>query len=291
LAVIAVLPNVRVDLCNSAENVLLVREMLTGVAETVSIDGKELDHIRTAVTEACNNVVLHAYEGASGPLEVEVYLRAAAAIEVVVRDHGIGTRARPPAVDDTPVGLGLSVIEALVHHVEFKDPPGGGTEVRMEFAVAGARELEPIGGDGTGIPEAAHAHPVTTTTLAMGPPELAGNVLARVLTVLAAHANFGTDRIFEVQTLADTLIDGACGSWCAPHLTVAVSLAPHELGLRIGPLDENDARRLSADATGDCLGGLIEAPTDDQRAAINGAHEMLALRLVDRPAIAAMRST
>ena len=58
---------------NKPENVLLVREMLTGVAETVDLDGSDLNDIRTAVTEACNNVVLHAYQGDEGPLEVEVY--------------------------------------------------------------------------------------------------------------------------------------------------------------------------------------------------------------------------
>src|SRR5437763_9890344 len=86
-------PNVRLKISNRSENVLLVREMLTGVAELIELDTSDLYDIRTAVTEACNNVVLHAYEGGEGPLEVE--LRASPeTIEVIVRDHGMGIKPR-----------------------------------------------------------------------------------------------------------------------------------------------------------------------------------------------------
>ena len=86
-------PNVRLNLSNRSENVLLAREMLTGVAEAIELDSSDLYDVRTAVTEACNNVVLHAYEGAEGPLEVE--LRASPEeVEVIVRDFGVGIRPR-----------------------------------------------------------------------------------------------------------------------------------------------------------------------------------------------------
>ena len=71
-------PNVCLTLSNQPENVLLVRETLERARQTVGVDGVELNDIRTAVTEACNNVVLHAYEGREGPLLLEVYLADAA---------------------------------------------------------------------------------------------------------------------------------------------------------------------------------------------------------------------
>src|ERR1700756_1137044 len=86
-------PNVCLALSNQPENVLLVREALSGLAETVGVGGVDLNDIRTAVTEACNNVVLHAYEGEEGPLHVEVYLDSST-LEVVVRDHGTGIKPR-----------------------------------------------------------------------------------------------------------------------------------------------------------------------------------------------------
>jgi serine/threonine-protein kinase RsbW len=277
------LPNVRLNLRNSADNVLLVREMLSGVGEAVDVGGEDLDQIRTAVTEACNNVVLHAYERGSGPLEVEVYLATAAAIEVVVRDRGNGTSPQPRAATESALpGIGLSVIEALVRRVEFSDSPGGGTQVRMEFATPGSRALQPVGDDGLAIFTTAQTHDTTATKLAIGPPQLARRVLSRVLTVLAAHAQFSTDRIFDVQNVVDTLVAHARDSVCASHLTAAVTVAPHELALRLGPLAEGGARRLTTDAAVDGHEELIEMLTDDRHVAIVDSHEMLALRLVDR---------
>src|ERR1700730_5368066 len=103
--------------------------MLTGVAETIDLDAPDLDDIRTAVTEACNNVVLHAYEGEEGPLEAEMFV-AGSAVGVYVRDHRIGLQRRTEE-GQWIVGSGLPVIEALVNRVEFAEPAGGGTEVRM----------------------------------------------------------------------------------------------------------------------------------------------------------------
>src|SRR2546430_10361161 len=136
-------PNVRLKLSNRSENVLLVREMLTGVAETIALESTDLYDIRTAVTEACNNVVLHAYEGQEGPLEVN--LRASSeALEVVVRDQGIGIRPRIRPAEDAALGIGLPLIQALVHSVEFSDFDGRGTEVRMRFQTPSKQALDPI---------------------------------------------------------------------------------------------------------------------------------------------------
>src|ERR1700730_5404917 len=144
--------NVRLNLSNRSENVLLVREMLSGVAEAIALDTSDLYDIRTAVTEACNNVVLHAYEGQEGELEVD--LRASLEeVEVAVRDYGIGIRPRIRAADETAVGIGLPLIQALVHSVEFSDAGGRGTEVRMQFLTPSNSALEPVaegGGDEVG---------------------------------------------------------------------------------------------------------------------------------------------
>src|SRR6266571_3277039 len=133
--------NVRLTLTNQSENVLLVREMLSGVAETIELENSDLYDIRTAVTEACNNVVLHAYEGEEGPLEVDLSA-SADVIEVAVRDYGIGIRPRIRAPDDAALGIGLPLIQALVHSVEFSDADGRGTEVRMRFLARSRRAFE-----------------------------------------------------------------------------------------------------------------------------------------------------
>src|SRR3954447_18552893 len=104
-------PNVCLTLSNQPDNVVLVREALSAMADTVGVDGVELNDIRTAVTEACNNVVLHAYDGEEGPLELEFYV-GADAVEVVVRDHGTGIRPHIRSDEEAALGIGMSIIQA-----------------------------------------------------------------------------------------------------------------------------------------------------------------------------------
>jgi serine/threonine-protein kinase RsbW len=273
-------PNVCLTISNEPENVLLVREMLSGLADAVGVDGVELNDIRTAVTEACNNVVLHAYDEAGGPLHVELYLRTEA-VEVVVRDHGKGIKPHIRGEQDDALGIGLSIIQALAPRVEFRDVPGGGTEVRMEFATPNARPLEQLEGGAFAPPALTSAELATTSGVALAPSALAGKVLPRVVCVLAARAHFTTDRISDAELVADELVSQAF-SWSAnSHLTVAVSVEPRELELRVGPLRLGGAQQLIDRAESGAGTAVIEKLTDDRRVASAGAEETLELRLRD----------
>jgi serine/threonine-protein kinase RsbW len=272
-------PNVSLNLSNRAENVLVVRQALTGVGETLGLDAIETNDLNTAVTEACNNVVLHAYDGEEGPLEVEVYALAGG-IAVVVRDHGRGIRPRSGGEEFHP-GIGLPVIQALARRVQFRDLSPGGTEVRMEFAARDARETKPLDGDGWEARAGASSELANTVNMTMAPSSLAQAVLPRVLSALAARAHFSTDRISDVQLVAD-IVANAPDSISGSHLGVAVTLTPRNLELRIGPLRTGYARRM-IDSAPDGLGGVIERLTDDHRVASEDSQETLALRLAERP--------
>ncbi len=274
-------PNVRLKLSNRSENVLLVREMLTGVAETIALDSSDLYDIRTAVTEACNNVVLHAYDGDEGPLEVDLSA-SPDAVEVVVRDHGIGIRPRIRPAQEAALGIGLPLIQALVHSVEFSEADGSGTEVRMRFLAPSSRALEPVQEDGD-VPAPAEGDLASTTALSIAPATLARTVLPRVLSVLAARAHFSTDRISDAQLVADSLAAHAPSSLGADRLSLTVSVEARNLELCVGPLGAGRADRLILDSDVDGLGPVIEKLTDDRRVAAVGSSEMLALQLVDRP--------
>jgi serine/threonine-protein kinase RsbW len=278
-------PNLRLDLSNRPENVVLVRETLTGVADAIGLDALDLDDIRTAATEACNNVALHAYEGKEGPLQVEISADGSS-FDVVVRDHGIGLK-RQAGEDQWIVGIGLPVIEALVQQVEFADTAGGGTEVRMQFATPGARTLDRPAEELAPLPQGARTdggsadHGTAALTIAPIEP-LARSVLPRLLGVLAARANFSTDRISDALLLADALGASASASTSAGQLTIRVNIEPRNLQLTLGPFDAGQARLL---VTGSNLGGVgpvIEKLSDDHRVAVDGSLEVLDLQLVDR---------
>jgi len=271
-------PNIRLSLSNRPENVVLVRETLAGAAEAIGLDALDLDDIRTAVTEACNNVVLHAYEGEEGPLEVEIYA-AGGLLDVFVRDHGIGMQPTT-SEDQWIVGIGLPVIEALVQSVEFADTAEGGTEVRMRFATPGAQTLEPPD-EALGSMDGARAEATTTSVTIAPVAPLARTVLPRLLGVLAARAHFSTDRISDALLVADALGAHASRSTSAGHLTIKVAIEPRNLELSLGPLDVGRAHELMTDSTAEGVGRVIEKLSDHHSVALDGSSEVLDLRLTD----------
>jgi anti-sigma regulatory factor (Ser/Thr protein kinase) len=270
-------PNVSLTLSNQPDNVVLVREALSAMADAVGVDGVELNDIRTAVTEACNNVVLHAYEGEEGPLELELYV-GGDAVEVVVRDNGTGIRPHIRADGEAALGIGLSIIQALAPRVEFRDVAGGGTEVRMEFATPSARTLQALVQNGFHPPDVARSELATTTGLALAPSELARKVLPRVICVLAARARFTTDRIADAELVADALVAQASA---VEHLTMSVAVEPRSLELRVGPLHDGRAEHLIEGSVVGDVGPVIQRLTDDQRLLADGSGKVLALRLRD----------
>jgi len=274
-------PNVRLDLSNRPENVSLVREMLTGVAEGIDLAGNDLHDIRTAVTEACNNVSLHAYAGEEGPMEVELYA-APAVIEVVVRDRGTGIQPRIRTAEDRALGIGLHVIQALAQRVQFSDAAGDGTEVRMEFVAIGIRPPAPPREYGVEPPTLARSGHGSAMRASIAPTELARTVLPRLLSTLAARASFSTDRISDTQLVADAIAAYAPRSLTPGHLSLAAGVEPHTLELRVGPLEAGAARALLDASAVDGLGAVIEKLADDHSVTPAGSAEMLALRLSDR---------
>ncbi len=273
-------PNVCLALSNQPDNVVLVREALSGMAETVGVDEVELNDIRTAVTEACNNVVLHAYEGDEGPLQIEVYV-ATHAIEVVVRDHGKGIKPHIRSEDEAALGIGLSIIQALAPRVEFRDVPGGGTEVRMEFTTAAAHALEPPLPGGFHIPELERETLASTSGLAVAPSALARNVLPRIVCVLAARAHFTTDRISDSQLVADALVAQAAQESANAHLSMSIFVAPRMLELSIGPLRDGRAARLVAGTAVGAGGSAIERLVSERRVVAGEDGDVLELQLRD----------
>ncbi len=253
------------------------------MAECLALDAVETNDLNTVVTEACNNVVMHAYGGGEGALEVDVFARAGA-IAVVVRDHGSGMPPRERDGDQGESGMGLAVIEALSRRVELAQPPGGGTEVRMELAASKAAPLESSEGDGEQRATPTHVALQSSVELRLAPDAIARSVLPRVLSSLAARAQFCTDRIADVQLIADVLAANAGDSIDASHLDVGVTVAPRSLELRIGPLHAGRGESLLA-AAADGHAPVIERLTGASRVAradaADDARETLELSLVD----------
>jgi serine/threonine-protein kinase RsbW len=122
--------DVRLTLPARPENVAVVRHVLGAFAEALRLPDTLIEDMRLAVTEACTNVVRHAYsDGEPGPVEILIRPEHDSLL-VVVSDHGRGLGSS--AVSSGP-GLGLPLIAALADHVEIEHAPSNGSRLRMSF--------------------------------------------------------------------------------------------------------------------------------------------------------------
>ena len=135
-------PEVVLNMPARAEGVGVVRQALAGMADALAFDPAVLSDMKMAVTEACTNVVVHAY-GDDDPGELEVQMLAGEQdLTIVVRDRGTGIQPKPARTDTPALGLGLPLIAALSDAFELRGSAGHGTEVRMTFSYA--RETDPV---------------------------------------------------------------------------------------------------------------------------------------------------
>jgi serine/threonine-protein kinase RsbW len=282
---------VRLALAARPENVAVIRDVLAGIAEVVDLAGR-LDDVKIAVSEAANNVVIHAYDGAEGTLEVDLRILPGV-LEVLVRDRGVGIEPRfeaAAAADQERAshgpghGLGLSVMGTLADRLELRPGDPRGLEVVMEFATApggehGATELEVTdmqdfqwlpAGDG-----ALH--------IAIAPPKLSAAVLARVVCAVAARAGFSIDRLSDAQLVADALATDIEPALSDPRVMFSANGNRRRLELQVGPIKPGASRTaLAASAIGQ-LGSVIGRLADEVDIRQTGVDELLRLVLVDRP--------
>ena len=122
--------DIRLTLPARPENVAVVRHVLGALGEAIGLDEPVVSDIRLAVTEACTNVVRHAYADGEGTIDVIVRPRGDA-VEVVVSDAGRGLR---PSPDTAGPGLGLPLIAALADSVEVQRGRKRGSRLAMRFA-------------------------------------------------------------------------------------------------------------------------------------------------------------
>ena len=128
-------PEVLLTMPARPEGVGVVRQALAGMADALDFDASVVSDMKMAVTEACTNVVVHAYDDVTDHATLEVEMQAAEhGLTIVVRDHGSGIQPRPARTEPPALGLGLPLIAALSDSFELHGSAGRGTEVRMTFS-------------------------------------------------------------------------------------------------------------------------------------------------------------
>jgi len=116
--------------------VATIRRAVNDVARRCVASDATLTRLQLAVTEAATNVVLHAYRtpAPAGHIHVTAGL-VNGMFEVSIRDDGVGMS---PHAGSPGLGLGLTLMLHEADSCEIQTPRGGGTDVRLGFAVVRA---------------------------------------------------------------------------------------------------------------------------------------------------------
>ena len=244
-----------------AENVAVVRHALAGLAERIGMDEAGVADLKTVVTEACMNVVVHAYpEEQPGPLEIEAEPELDG-LTVVIRDYGLGIRPRPDDGDRRPsLRIGLTLIGALSSSFEIKGGVDRGTEIRMHLPLV-AREAGEVGRATATAPVAVS----DATEMTVGPPELLPPVLSRALSALAARRDIGVDRLSDTMLLSDAISASAPDGFADGHVRLSIVDRSEGVELRVGPMEGGGAERLRSSLDLPQLGGSLANLADEVR--------------------------
>src|SRR3954451_372367 len=127
-------PDFELTLPARAENVAVVRHAFGGLGDALDVPDHALADVKLAVTEACTNVVVHAYPESEGPMAISAGVQNGH-LTVVVSDSGRGILPRP---DSPGLGLGLPLIATLATSLELGTNDHDHTEVRMVFELDSA---------------------------------------------------------------------------------------------------------------------------------------------------------
>ncbi len=258
----------------NAENVAVVRHALAGLAESIGMDEPGIADLKTVVTEACMNVVVHAYaDERPGALEVEAVLELDG-LTVSVRDHGSGIRPRTEPEPERPtLRLGLTLIAALSSSFEIKGGVDRGTEIRMHLPLrSGERQGEEV--KRVEIP----GHP-ETTDLRVGPPQLLAPILSRALTSLAARHDVTVDRISDAMLLSDAISAGAPQGFPDGHVCLSILDGPGGVELKVGPMEAGGGESLRQSLDLPAVGGSLASLADELRIEDDDAGEYLVVEI------------
>ncbi len=128
----------RMELESRSENEEFARVAVAMFMSRMDPTMEEMEDVKTAVSEAVTNGVIHGYAGGEGIIYIEVTIEGRE-LAVVVKDTGAGIpdvkkAMEPMYTTDTTgerSGMGFSFMEAFMDQVEVVSAPGEGTRVTM----------------------------------------------------------------------------------------------------------------------------------------------------------------
>ena len=130
----------RLKIESRSVNEAFSRAAVAAFAAQLDPNIEELSDIRTAVSEAVTNCIVHAYADSLGPIYIWSGIYENGVIKIKIRDTGCGIGNVKQAMEplfttgnaDERSGLGFSVMQSVMDKVTVRSKQGGPTTVTLE---------------------------------------------------------------------------------------------------------------------------------------------------------------
>ena len=135
----SVINEMRLDFAALPENEAFARLVISGFMLPLDPTMEEMADVKTAVSEAVTNAIIHGYGGGGGWVRLSAAYDGDGEMQIRIIDQGRGIddvpRARQPffttATGEERSGMGFTVMESFMDGVDVESAPGKGTTVRM----------------------------------------------------------------------------------------------------------------------------------------------------------------
>ena len=128
-----------VEFPSRSANEALARAVVACFAAQLDPTLDELGDIKTAVSEAVTNCIVHAYRDTIGPITVRCRVLPDNVLDILVKDKGCGiadvAAARKPMFTtggEERSGMGFTIMESFMTSLRVTSRPGKGTSVHMK---------------------------------------------------------------------------------------------------------------------------------------------------------------
>ena len=129
----------QIDIPCKSEYVAVIRLTISGLASRLNFDIENIEDIKIAVSEACNNTVQHAYPNTDcNDARIKLHIETEEnEFRITIRDNGIGFDPEnvqsTNALDDNKLGLGLGIafMKSLMDETIIDSHKGQGTTVTL----------------------------------------------------------------------------------------------------------------------------------------------------------------
>jgi len=142
-----ILNEMRLDFPAIAENEALARMVISAFLVPLNPTIEQMADVKTAVSEAVTNAIVHGYGGRGGTVRMRASCREDGLVAIDISDRGCGISDIKKAMEpfyttlagEERSGMGFTVMESFMDSVEVRSAVGDGTTVRLVKQL-GARE-------------------------------------------------------------------------------------------------------------------------------------------------------